>query len=82
MEPFINPCVNDIVLVLREDREGDRIPREYRRYIDAKNYVYRARIVSINPIKSYNRVQPLPLETNITTLYFTRKGYKSKMFRP
>lgn len=73
---------DDIVLVKRDDHDGDRIPNAYRMYIAEKTYLYKARIIHIYANKSYNRVQPLPMSADMTNArLFTRKGYKSKIYR-
>jgi hypothetical protein len=84
MEILQVPRVNDIVLIKRSDRDGDRIPMEYRMYIADNTYIYKAKIVKIIENKPYNRVQPLPL-SQIQPLplsqIFTRKGYKTKIYK-
>ena len=76
------PKVNEIVLIKRNDQNGDRIPMEYRMYIADKTYIYKARIIQIYENKPYNRVQPLPLSADITAArIFTRKGYKTKIYK-
>jgi hypothetical protein len=82
MEIVNIPQVNDIVLIKRNDRNGDRIPMEYRMYIADKIYIYKARIVQVLENKTYNRVQPLPLSADITLARIsTRKGYKTKIYK-
>ena len=81
MEILQVPRVNDIVLIKRTDRDGDRIPMEYRMYIADKTYIFKARIVQILDNKRYNRVQPLPLLANMPPLAFTRKAYKTKIYK-
>ena len=82
MELLQNPQVNDIVLITRDDHNGDRIPMEYRTYISDKTYIYRAKIVKVLENKRYNRVQPLPLyDDTPLSVTFTRKGYKTKIYR-
>ena len=82
MEILQVPCVNDIVLIKRTDRDGDRIPMEYRMYITDNIYIYKAKIVKIIENKPYNRVQPLPLSADTTlSQIFTRKGYKTKIYK-
>jgi len=82
MEIAIIPQVNEIVLIKRNDCNGDRIPKEYRMYISDKTYIYKARIAQILENKPYNRVQPLPLSADITLAkLFTRKGYKTKIYK-
>ena len=82
MEIVHIPQVNDIVLIKRNDRNGDRIPMEYRMYIADKIYIYKARIVQVLENKTYNRVQPLPLSADITLARIsTRKGYKTKIYK-
>ena len=82
MEIVHIPQVNDIVLIKRNDRNGDRIPMEYRMYIANKIYIYKARIVQVVENKAYNRVQPLPLSADTTlTRISTRKGYKTKIYK-
>ena len=82
MEMVHNPQVDDIVLIKRNDHNGDRIPIEYRLYIANKVYIYKARIVQILENKSYNRVQPLPLSADTTLARLsTRKGYKTKIYK-
>jgi len=66
MEILQVPLVNDIVLIKRNDHAGDRIPMEYRMYIENKTYIYKAKIVKILENKSYNQVQPLPLSADTT----------------
>ena len=92
MEILQVPRVDDIVLIKRTDRDGDRIPMEYRMYIAGNTYIYKAKIVKIIENKPYNRVQPLPLSqiqplplSQIQPLplsqIFTRKGYKTKIYK-
>lgn len=82
MEPLHSPTINQVVLIKRDNQDGDRIPMEYRMYISDKTYVYKAKIVKILDNKSYNRVQPLPLSADISTAKkITRKGYKSKTYK-
>ena len=81
MEILHNPQVNEIVLIKRNDRNGDRIPMEYRMYIADKIYLYKARIVHVVENKPYNRVQPLPLSANTPLAISTRKGYKTKIYK-
>jgi len=82
MEIVHNPQVNEIVLIKRNDHNGDRIPKEYRMYIADKMYIYKARIVQVLENKAYNRVQPLPLSSDTTLVKtFTRKGYKTKIYK-
>lgn len=82
MELLQNPQLNDIVLIKRNDHDGDRIPMEYRMYIADKTYIYKARIVHLIENKPYNRVQPLPLSADTTSAkIFTRKGYKTKIYK-
>jgi hypothetical protein len=72
--------MNEIVLIKRNDRNGDKIPMEYRLYIEEKVYIYKARIVKIFENKPYNRVQPLPISADTTSAkMFTRKGYKTAL---
>ena len=84
MEIVHIPQVNEIVIIKRNDHNGDRIPMEYRMYIADKTYIYKAKIVAILENKPYNRVQPLPL-SQIQPLplsqIFTRKGYKTKIYK-
>lgn len=82
MEILQLPSVNDIVLIKRNDNDGDRIPMEYRMYIADKTYIYKAKIVTILENKPYNRVQPLPLsaDTSLSQI-FTRKAYKTKIYK-
>ena len=73
---------NEIVIIERDDHDGDRIPMEYRHYLGEKTYIYKAKIIRILGNKRYNRVQPLPhisSDTNSARM-FTRKGYKSKIY--
>jgi hypothetical protein len=82
MEIAHYPLVNEIVLIKRNDHNGDRIPMEYRMYIGDKTYIYKARIVHILENKRYNRVQPLPLSSDVTLArIITRKGYKTKIYK-
>lgn len=82
MEIIHDPHANEIVLVKRNDCNGDRIPMEYRMYIADKTYIYKAKIVQLCENKSYHRVQPLPLSADITSAdIFTRKGYKTKIYK-
>ena len=82
MEILHNPQINEIVLIKRNDHNGDRIPGEYRMYIADKIYLYKARIVQVLENKPYNRVQPLPLSADITLArIYTRKGYKTKIYK-
>jgi hypothetical protein len=82
MEIVHNPQINEIVLIKRNDHNGDRIPSEYRMYIADKIYLYKARIVQILENKLYNRVQPLPLSADTTLARtYTRKGYKTKTYK-
>jgi hypothetical protein len=82
MEIVHIPQVNEIVLIKRNDRNGDRIPMEYRMYIADKIYIYKARIVQVVENKPYNRVQPLPLSADITLARIsTRKGCKTKIYK-
>jgi hypothetical protein len=70
-----------VVLVKRNDRDGDRIPLSYRMYIADKTYLYKARIIDLCPDKAYFRVQPLPPTADISSApVYTRKGYKSKTY--
>lgn len=82
MEILHVPQVNEVVLIKRNDRDGDRIPMEYRMYIAEKTYIYKARILDILNNKPYNRVQPLPLaaDINLATMS-SRKGYKTKIYK-
>jgi hypothetical protein len=75
MEHFLNPTVGDIVYVMREDRGGQRIPFDCRRYVNQDNYGYWARVVMLKPNKRYHRVKPL--ESQSAQI---RKGYKSKLY--
>jgi len=82
MEIVNIPQVGEIVLIKRNDHNGDRIPIEYRMYIADKVYLYKARIVKVVENKPYNRVQPLPLSEDTTLArIFTRKGYKTKIYK-
>ena len=81
MELADNIQLNEVVLVKRNDHNGDRIPMEYRMYIADKTYIFKARIVQILDNKRYNRVQPLPLMANMPPLVFTRKAYKTKIYK-
>jgi len=82
MEFLPNPMVDDIVLIKRNDHNGDRIPLKYRIYISNNTYIYKARIVNICENKRYNYVQPLPLMNSvITEKKFIRKGYKTKIYK-
>ncbi len=81
MEPLQFPKVGEIVLIKRNDHNGDRIPMEYRMYISDKTYMYKAKIVHVFEDKAYNRVQPLPLSADMHSEgSFTRKGYKTKTY--
>ncbi len=76
-----NPRPGQIVLVERDDHGGNRIPEACRCYIGEGTYLYRARIVSINPQKRYNKVAVLswnPREELEKT--YIRKAYKSKIY--
>lgn len=76
------PQVNEIVLIKRNDRDGDRIPMQYRMYIADKIYMYKARIIQLVENKPYNRVLPLPLSADMTSVRLgTRKGYKTKIYK-
>jgi hypothetical protein len=82
MEILKDPSVNQIVVIERNDHDGDRIPMEYRHYVGEKTYRYKAKIIRILENRRYNRVQPLPYispDTNSARM-FTRKGYKSKIY--
>ena len=82
MEIVHVPQVDEIVLIKRNDHNGDRIPIEYRMYIADKIYIYKARIVQVVENKPYNRVQPLPLSADTTLARIcTRKGYKTKIYK-
>jgi len=82
MEIVHTPQVNEIVLIKRNDNNGDRIPMEYRMYIADKIYIYKARIIKVLENKPYNRVQPLPLSADMTFAKIcTRKGYKAKIYK-
>ena len=82
MEIAHHPQVNEIVLIKRNDHNGDRIPMEYRMYIGDKTYIYKARIVHILENKRYNRVQPLPVSADVQSAPMsTRKGYKTKIYK-
>jgi len=82
MELLHAPQLNEIVLIKRDDHNGDRIPIEYRMYIADKTYMYKAKIVHICENKPYNRVQPLPLSADTTSAkILTRKGYKTKIYK-
>jgi acyl-CoA thioesterase FadM len=82
MEILQDMRADDIVLVMRDDHNGDRIPMEYRMYITDKTYIYKAKIVNICINKSYNRVQPLPASADTRTArLFTRKAYKTKIYK-
>lgn len=82
MEMIYNPQVNEIVIIKRNDHNGDRIPKEYRMYITEKTYIYKARIVEVVENKPYNRVQPLPLTSDMRlAMVSTRKGYKTKTYK-
>lgn len=74
--------VNQIVVIERNDHNGDRIPMEYRVYVAEKTYRYKARILRILENKRYNRVQPLPYNSSDITSarMFTRKGCKAKTY--
>ena len=81
---YTNPQIDDIVLVKREDRGAVRIPTNYRREYDAEltSYYYRAKIIEICENKRFHRVQPLPIDGDISLAReFTRKAYKSKIYR-
>jgi hypothetical protein len=81
MEPY-NPSVNEIVMIRRTDCDGDRIPYTYRMYVSEREYMYKARVITLCANKNYNRVQPLPWTVGETPMTnFTRKGYKTKTFR-
>jgi len=82
MEILEDPLINQIVVIERNDHDGDRIPMEYRYYIGEKTYRYKAKIIRILGNRRYNRVQPLPHTSSDTTSarMFTRKGYKSKIY--
>jgi hypothetical protein len=80
MEREDDYTVDRLVIVKRDDHNGDRIPVAYRLYIADKTYIYKARIVNICPGKRYCRVQPLPSDESFAP-FFTRKGYKSKLYK-
>ena len=74
--------IGETVIVRRDDRDGDRIPMNYRLYIAEKTYIYKAKILHLNPTKTYFKVEPLPprdVESNGSHL--RRKGYKSKTYK-
>ena len=77
-----NKMENEIVIIERNDHDGDRIPIEYRVYVAEKTYIYKAKIIRILENRRYNRVQPLPYNSSDTTSarMFTRKGYKTKTY--
>jgi hypothetical protein len=81
MNPLTDVEPGMIVLVEREDHGADRIPKEYRLYLTEKDYIYRARVIQLCPMKRFHRVWPLPLQGDGTgTRFFTRKAYKSKIY--
>ena len=74
--------VNDIVILERTDLGAERIPLNYRHYINENNYIYRAKITNICESKPYHRIKPIPLTDNEKDDFIgTRKGYKSKIYR-
>jgi hypothetical protein len=77
-----NPAIGDVVIVEREDRRGDRIPRHYRYYIvGTQTYLFRARIVRLCPDKAYNRVVPIPWHGGTPSKeHSSRKAYKTKIY--
>ena len=82
MRKHHTPQVGEVVLIKRNDHDGDRIPMEYRMYIADKIYIYKARIIQLVENKPYNRVRPLPLSADITSVEIgTRKGYKTKIYK-
>jgi hypothetical protein len=83
MQHLYNPAVGDVVIVEREDRWGDRIPRHYRMYIaGTRSYLFRARIVRLCPDKRYNRVVPIPWNGGPPSREYSRsrKAYKTKIY--
>jgi hypothetical protein len=46
--------VNDIVIIERTDLGGERIPFNYRHYIDKNTCLYRAKIINIYDRYVYN----------------------------
>ena len=82
MQPFYEPSVGDVVIVEREDRWGDRIPRAYRHYVAARTYLFRAQVVRICPNKPYHRVLPLPWsDSDPVVSRHSRKAYRTKLYR-
>ena len=74
--------VNDIVIIERTDLGAERIPLNYRRYINENTYIYRAKITNICENKPYHRIKPIPLNDNEKDDFIgIRKGYKSKIHR-
>jgi hypothetical protein len=74
--------VNDIVIIERTDLGAERIPINYRHYINENTYIYRAKITNICENKSYHRVKPIPLTDNEKDHFIgSRKGYKSKIYK-
>jgi hypothetical protein len=74
--------VNDIVIIERKDLGAERIPLNYRHYINENTYIYRAKIINICENKPYNRIKPIPLtDYERDDFIGTRKGYKSKIYR-
>ena len=74
--------LNDIVIIERRDLGAERIPLNYRHYINENTYIYRAKITNICENKPYHRIKPIPLTDNeIDDFIGSRKGYKSKIYR-
>lgn len=73
---------NDVVIIERKDLGAERIPLNYRHYINDNTYIYRAKITNICENKPYHRIKPIPLtDTEKDDFIGTRKGYKSKIYK-
>jgi hypothetical protein len=74
--------VDDMVIIERIDLGSERIPLNYRHYINENTYIYRAKITNICQNKPYHRIKPIPLTDNEKDDFIgTRKGYKSKIYK-
>ena len=82
MNTIYTPNINEIILVKRDDRNGDRIPQAYRMYIAEKTFLYKARVLELCPEKRYHLVEPLPftMESPQGTL-LKRRANKGKIYR-
>ena len=81
MQHLYEPAVGDIVIVEREDRREDRVPRAYRSYVTYRTYLFRAQVVRVCPDRQYHRVLPLPWSDDDPVVSrHSRKAYRTKIF--